>query len=311
MADAGCRYALVTGGNKGIGLEICKQLASKGITVILTSREEKRGLEALQALKDSGLSHHVDFLQLDVVDSASIAAAAQFLTTRYGRLDILVNNAGILGAELEGDVSILQELVQANAATVFANSEVETPLQLKAKGTMIQTYEAAQKCIHTNYYGVKRVTEALIPLLRLSDSPTIVNVSSILGHLRLLRNERANAVLSNEAGLTEEAVDGVVREFLKDFKEGRLEESKWPSHGAAYKVSKAALNGYTKVLAKKHADFVINSLCPGFARTDITSNLGAISAEEAGGRVVKVALLPRGEPTGGYLIDKDLYGIAT
>ncbi|XP_047952528.1 (-)-isopiperitenone reductase-like [Salvia hispanica] len=292
MADAGVRYALVTGGNKGIGLEICKQLASKGIKVILTSRDEKRGLEALQILNHSGLSHHVDFLQLNVVDSASIAAAVQFLTTKSN-----LNNAGILGVELEGDISIFQELVEPNAATVFANSEVETPLQLKAKGTMIQTYEAGEKCIQTNFYGVKRVTEALIPLLQLSDSPTIVNVSSILGHLRLLRNERAKAVLSNEAGLTEESVDGVVREFLKDFKEEIGREQVAESR-AAYKVSKAALNGYTKVLAKKHADFVINSLCPGFSRTDITSNLGAISAEEAGGRVVKLALLPRGGPTG-------------
>ncbi|XP_047952531.1 (+)-neomenthol dehydrogenase-like [Salvia hispanica] len=126
MADAGCRYALVTGGNKGIGFEVCKQLASKGITVILTSRDEKRGNEAVQSLKDSGLSDYVVFHQLNVVDSASIAAAAQFLTTKYGRLDILVNNAGILGVGLEGDVSILQELVEANVATVFANSDVET-----------------------------------------------------------------------------------------------------------------------------------------------------------------------------------------
>ncbi|KAL1539986.1 (+)-neomenthol dehydrogenase [Salvia divinorum] len=310
MADAGGRYALVTGGNKGIGLEICKQLASKGITVILTSRDEKRGLEAVETLNHSGLSAHVVFHQLNVVDAASIAAAAQFLTAKYGRLDILVNNAGILGVGLEGDVSILQELVEADAATVFTNSKAETPLQLKASGTMIQTYEAAQECIQTNFYGVKRVTEALIPLLKLSNSPTVVNVSSILGHLLLLRNERAKAVLSNEACLTEESVDGVVREFLSDFKEGRLEENKWPSHGAAYKVSKAALNGYTKVMAKKHGDFVINSLCPGFARTDITHNLGAISAEEAGQRVVKAALLPRGGPSGAYFYDKDVYGIA-
>ncbi|XP_047952529.1 short-chain dehydrogenase/reductase 2b-like [Salvia hispanica] len=94
MAEAATRYALVTGGNKGIGFEVCKQLASKGITVILTSRDEKRGLEAVQSLKDSGLSDYVVFHQLNVVDSASIAAAAQFLTTKYGRLDILVNNAG-------------------------------------------------------------------------------------------------------------------------------------------------------------------------------------------------------------------------
>ncbi|KAG6400588.1 hypothetical protein SASPL_137429 [Salvia splendens] len=303
MAEAGVRYALVTGGNKGIGLEICKQLASKGIKVILTSRDEKRGrLEALQSLNHSG---HVVFHQLNVVDSASIAAAAQFVTTKYGRLDILVNNAGILGAGLEGDVSILQEVVEAIAAAVFANSKAETsPPQ---SGTMIQTYEDAEECMQTNLYGVKRVTEALIPLLQLSASPTIVNVSSIVGHLNHFRNERAKAVLSNEAGLTEERIDEVVREFLSDFKEGRLEENEWLTHiGAAYQVSKAALNAYTKVLAKKHTDFIINSLCPGFARTDLSGNLGAISAEEAAQKVVRVALLPRRGPSGAFFYDKDV-----
>ncbi|XP_047980787.1 (-)-isopiperitenone reductase-like [Salvia hispanica] len=255
MAEAGSRYALVTGGNKGIGLEICKQLASKGITVILTSRDEKRGIEAVQSLKDSGLSDYVVFQQLNVVDSASIAAAAQFLTTKYGRLDILVNNAGVSG--VEGDVSSLQEAIEAMAAAVFATSKAETPpLQLKASGTMIQTYEAAEEVMQANFYGVKRVTEAFIPLLQLSDSPTIVNVSSLSGHLNFLRNERAKAVLSNEAGLTEESIDEVVREFLIDFKEGRLEENKWLIDGVAYQLSKATLNAYTKVLAKKHTDFI-------------------------------------------------------
>ncbi|KAG6400587.1 hypothetical protein SASPL_137428 [Salvia splendens] len=214
LFDALQWYALVTGGNKGIGLEVCKQLASKGIKVILTSRDEKRGrLEALQSLNHSD---HVDFLQLDVVDSASIAAAAQFVTTKYGKLDILVNNAGILGAGLD-NVSMLQ---------------------------IEETYEDAEECMQTNLYGVKRVTEALIPLLQLSASPTIVNVSSVTSAQKLF--------------------------------------------------SKAALNAYTKVLAKKHTDFIINSLCHGFARTDLTGNLATISAEEAAQKVVRVALLPRG-----------------
>lgn len=87
----GFRYALVTGANKGIGFEICRQLASKGIVVILTSRNEKRGIEAIERLKELGLSDYVVFCQLDVVDPASVSDVVEFITTKYGRLDILVS----------------------------------------------------------------------------------------------------------------------------------------------------------------------------------------------------------------------------
>ncbi|KAH6838007.1 Rossmann-fold superfamily protein [Perilla frutescens var. hirtella] len=300
------RYALVTGGNKGIGFEICRQLASKGVMVILTSRNEKRGSEAAERLKELGLSDYVAFHQLDVVDVASIAAAAQFVKTKYGSLHILVNNAGAAGIGLEGDASIIQELVQGDAASVFADGQPEA-VQLKASGTFIQTYKGAEECVETNYYGAKRVTEAFIPLLQLSASPRIVNVSSILGSLRLLQHEGAKSVLSDEASLIEERIDEVVKEFLKNFQEGRLEENEWPSHVAAYKVSKAALTAYTRVIAKKHASFCINSLCPGFARTDITCNLGPLSAAEAAENVVRLALLPDGGPSGAFFYNKDAY----
>lgn len=84
------RYAVVTGSNKGIGFEICRQLASQGITVVLTARDEKRGLEALEKLKGFGLSDFVIFHQLDVSDPASIASFAQFIQSHLGNLDILV-----------------------------------------------------------------------------------------------------------------------------------------------------------------------------------------------------------------------------
>jgi len=84
------RYAVVTGANKGIGFEICRQLASNGITVVLTARDEKRGTEALEKLRGSGLSDLVVFHQLDVVDPSSIASLADFVKTQFGRLDILV-----------------------------------------------------------------------------------------------------------------------------------------------------------------------------------------------------------------------------
>ncbi|KAK7292635.1 hypothetical protein RJT34_15486 [Clitoria ternatea] len=91
MVDAAKKlYAIVTGGNKGIGFEVCKQLASNGITVLLTARDEKRGLEAVDKLKHLALSDQVVFHQLDVTDPASISSLANFIKTHFGKLDILV-----------------------------------------------------------------------------------------------------------------------------------------------------------------------------------------------------------------------------
>jgi NAD(P)-dependent dehydrogenase (short-subunit alcohol dehydrogenase family) len=85
-----CRVAVVTGSNKGIGFGISKLLASKGVLVVLTARDEKKGNEALEKLKDYGLSDNVIFHQLDVADSASISSLADFINTKFGKLDILV-----------------------------------------------------------------------------------------------------------------------------------------------------------------------------------------------------------------------------
>ncbi|GAA0153837.1 dehydrogenase [Lithospermum erythrorhizon] len=85
------RYAVVTGANKGIGFGICKQLISNGITVVLTARNEKRGVEAMQKLKECGITNDlVVFHQLDVVDPSSVSSLAEFIETSFGRLDILV-----------------------------------------------------------------------------------------------------------------------------------------------------------------------------------------------------------------------------
>ncbi|KAJ8573233.1 hypothetical protein K7X08_009744 [Anisodus acutangulus] len=97
-------YAVVTGANKGIGFEICRQLASHGVMVILTARNEKRGLETVEKLKGFGLCENVVFKQLDVMDPSSIASLAEFIKTQFGRLDILVNNAGITGFNADADV---------------------------------------------------------------------------------------------------------------------------------------------------------------------------------------------------------------
>ncbi|XP_040367280.1 salutaridine reductase-like [Rosa chinensis] len=95
------RICVVTGANKGIGFEICRQLASNGILVVLTARDVKSGQEAVEKLKLSGLTD-VIFHQLDVTDATSIASLADFIESQFGKLDILVNNAGVNGITVIG-----------------------------------------------------------------------------------------------------------------------------------------------------------------------------------------------------------------
>uniref|UniRef100_A0A7C8Z8B4 Short-chain dehydrogenase/reductase n=2 Tax=Opuntia streptacantha TaxID=393608 RepID=A0A7C8Z8B4_OPUST len=281
------RYAVVTGANKGIGLEICRQLASQGVVVVLTARNESRGREAFENLKKSGIpSDSLEFHRLDVTDSSSIASLADFINAKFGKLDILVNNAGIAGFTADFD---------AMRAAGFGTPGVDPS---KFSGMMKLTYELAEECIKTNYYGVKATTEALLPLLQLSDSPRIVNVSSSAGLLKNIPSERVRGILGNVESLTEETIDEVLNEFLKDFKEGSLETKGWPSFFPAYSVSKAALNAYTRILAKKYPSIIINCLCPGYVKTDINGNTGVLTVEEGGASCVRLALLPHGSPSG-------------
>ncbi|GLT84545.1 hypothetical protein SLE2022_027700 [Rubroshorea leprosula] len=286
MAELTKRYAVVTGANKGIGLEICKQLASHGVTVVLTARDEKRGMEAVEKLKESGLSEYIVFHQLDVADPATIASLADFVKRQFGKLDILVNNAGILGAGTDRDAFTV-------AASKFRAGEYVNWSEI-----MTKTYELAEECLKTNYFGAKRMSETFIPLLQLSDSPRIVNVSSSMGKLKNVSNEWARAILNDAENLTEERVDEVVNKYLKDFKEGSLEAGGWPDSTIAYCISKAAMNAYTRILAKKHPSFCINCVCPGYVKTDINHNSGFLAVEEGAQGPVRLALLPNGGPSG-------------
>ncbi|XP_059651451.1 (+)-neomenthol dehydrogenase-like isoform X1 [Cornus florida] len=283
-------YAVVTGANKGIGLEICRQLASNGVLVVLTARDEKRGLEALETFIGSDLSDLVVFHQLDVADPSSIHSLAEFVKNQFGKLDILVNNAGITGAIADGD---------ALRAAVAGDGALEEKMaQIKWDKIMTQTYEVTEECLQINYYGAKRMIEAFLPLLHLSDSPRIVNVSSSMGKLKNIPNEWAKGVFSDGESLTEERVDEVLNEFLKDFKEGCIEAKSWPPSLSAYIVSKAAMNAYTRIVAKKYPNIIINCVCPGYVKTDINFNTGVLSVEEGAQSAVRLALLPDGDPSG-------------
>lgn len=107
---------MVTGANKGIGLETVRQLASQGITVVLTARNEKRGLEATSKLQESGLSNVV-FHQLDVLDTASVQDLAKFVQEKFGRLDILVRIKPYMHFNLESCSSI--SITQYSATVIY------------------------------------------------------------------------------------------------------------------------------------------------------------------------------------------------
>ncbi|XP_019234857.1 PREDICTED: (+)-neomenthol dehydrogenase-like isoform X2 [Nicotiana attenuata] len=264
------RIAVVTGANKGIGLEICRQLASKGIVVILTARDEKKGAEAIDILKECGLSNYVIFHKLDVTDPSTIAQLKDFIKARFGKLDILQD------------------------------------LFIEKLKVATQTYDVAEECLKTNYYGAKQMIQELLPLLQFSDSPRIVNVSSLAGKLEHVRNEWAVGVLSDAENLTEDRVDEVLNAFLQDLKDGLMETEKWSLIFPAYTLSKAAMNAYTRILAKKYPSFLINCVCPGYVKTDMTINGGKLSVEEGAESPVWLALLPEGGPSGIYFNRKEV-----
>jgi len=144
------RVAVVTGANKGIGLEIARQLAREGGTVYLGARDEERGQAAAEKLRAEGLDARA--LAIDVTDDASVAAAAAHVERDAGRLDVLVNNAGI--------------------------AIDDAPPSRVSIDVLRRTYE-------TNVFGVVRATQAFLPLLRRSDAGRIVNLSSGLGSITL------------------------------------------------------------------------------------------------------------------------------
>lgn len=143
--------ALVTGANKGLGLETARQLAIDGMTVLMASRNQEKGMAAVQQLKAEGLD--VAFVQLEVTDESDVDALVRHIETTYGKLDVLVNNAGIMHQAEPGGIN--------TAATVEA--------------------EVLRETFDINFFSLVGLTQKLLPLIRKSEAGRIVNVSSILG----------------------------------------------------------------------------------------------------------------------------------
>jgi NAD(P)-dependent dehydrogenase (short-subunit alcohol dehydrogenase family) len=225
------RIALVTGGNRGIGLEICRQLAKLGTRVILGSRDTSKGAAAARDLSAAGLA--VEMRELDVSDEDSIRECMRWIRREIGRLDILVNNAGIMveedDANPEHEIKIIRDTMQ------------------------------------TNVYGALFLSRLATPIMKSRRYGRIVNLSSGMGSL-------------SEMGA------GYI----------------------AYRMSKAALNVITRVLAAETEGMgiLINSVDPGWVKTGMGGRTASRSVEKGAETPVWLATLPDTGPSGGFFRDR-------
>jgi NAD(P)-dependent dehydrogenase (short-subunit alcohol dehydrogenase family) len=224
------RTALVTGANKGIGFEVARQLARKGFHVFLGARNPDAGRAAAKKLQSEGDA--ATFVEIDVSSPQSIRRAAEELARQADHLDTLVNNAGIL---LDDDKEVLK----------ISPHTFETTLR-------------------TNSLGPLLVVQAFLLLLKNSDQPRIVNVSSSGGQLT-------------------DGADG------------------W---APAYCISKTTLNGVTSQLAAALPKFAVNSVCPGWVRTDMGGANATRSVAEGASGVVWLASDAPHSLTGKFVRDR-------
>ena len=229
MAKNEQRIALVTGANKGIGFEVVRQLARKGFRVFLGARDEKAGEAAAKKLSSEG---EVTFLKIDFSKIDMIQGAATEFAKHSDRLDVLVNNAGMLLDEDKGALTITPEIFETT--------------------------------LRTNTLGPWLGSQAFIPLLKKSDAPRIVNVSSGGGQL-------------------DGGADG------------------W---APAYCVSKTALNSVTVQLAAALPKFAVNCLCPGWVRTEMGGSNADRSVEEGADVIVWLAADAPQNETGKFWKDR-------
>jgi len=225
------RIVLITGANRGIGLETARQLARRGFHVVIAARDEASGREAVKAITAAG--GKATFLPLDVSNSDSIRAATGEFSKVADHLDVLINNAGIY----------------------------------PDRGLTVLTLPRAQldQTFETNTFGPLEVAQAFLPLLRKAAAARVINVSSGYGQL-----------------------DGLSPEV--------------PS----YCLSKLALNGLTLMLARALAPdrIAVNSMCPGWVRTDMGGPNADRSVEEGADTAVWLAVEAPHGLTGKFFRDR-------
>jgi NAD(P)-dependent dehydrogenase (short-subunit alcohol dehydrogenase family) len=244
------KVALVTGANKGIGRGVAEQLAALGMTVLIGARDPRRGKEAAAALRAAGADAHA--ITLDVTGETTVHEAAQQIGDQFGHLDVLVNNAGITGS---GQVSPQD-----------AHDQIPSSVDLSMVRTVFET----------NVFGVIAVTNAMLPLLRRSPAPRIVNVSSHAASLTLVSDP-----------------DGPFAALL-------------PS--AAYSPSKSALTALTVQYANELREdgILVNAAAPGYVDTDSNNHTGLMTVAQGAAVVVRLATLGADGPTAGFFTEGGL-----
>lgn len=225
------KIAVVTGANRGIGFAVAKGLLKKGVKVIVTSRSEEDGREAMDKLSQFG---DAVYHQLDVTNLESIKNLVAYLEDKYGKIHILINNAGI-------NYDTWQNTVNADLDQV-------------------------RETIETNLMGPWQTIQEMLPLLKKSKGASIVNVSSGAGSLSSQTGDRPG-----------------------------------------YSISKLALNGLTLQFSRllREEKILINSVCPGWVRTDMGGANANRSPDEGADTIIWAALLDQHGPSGGFFRDRE------
>lgn len=227
------KTVLVTGGNRGIGLEICKQLDALGHLVILGSRDLQRGVDAARSL-----SKNVVVKQLDVTDEQSIQNLFESVKADFRKLDVLINNAGI-GAGKVHQNTLLAGMRNTLEEKIYGARQIiklVKPVLRKAGlggtgiGAVNIPLENVKHIMETNFYGAWRMSQVFISLLQKSEGGRIINMSSGMGELKSLT--------------------GI-----------------YPD----YSLSKSALNALTIMLSNEldGKGIKVNAMCPGWVKTDM------------------------------------------